>query len=187
MARHLGVAHIRQSRRLPARLVVLVDDHGAHTLIEIVTINDARDYAEFGAHARCEIASCAEADLRQRNFKTERRFGPHQGRGFARPFGVSAAGCRLTIERRQNGFNLVAGEQPVDRGAAGHHRPLAGRFGKGGQNRIHRHRAGQPIDQCAIARRRHAMRGETGGNAIGGVEAFAGQRAKSAEFAGHAG
>ena len=63
-------AHLGERRRLPARRVVLVDDHGAHALVEIVAMDDARHYAEFGAHARFEIPSslprrtCASAIFR---------------------------------------------------------------------------------------------------------------------------
>ena len=50
-----GLVDIGQRRRPPTWLVVLVDDHGPHTLIEIVSMDDTRHYAEFHAHARFEI------------------------------------------------------------------------------------------------------------------------------------
>ena len=100
----------RERRRLPARLVVLVDDHGAHALVEIVAMDDARHYAEFGAHARLEIPMPAAPHLRQRDFQTERRFRPHGGGGLARPFGVGAAGSRFAVERGEDVLDAFAGE-----------------------------------------------------------------------------
>ena len=54
MALDLGIRHLGERGRLPARRVVLVDDHRAHAFIEIMAMNDARHYAEFGLHARVE-------------------------------------------------------------------------------------------------------------------------------------
>ncbi len=34
----LGLAHLGEARRPPARRIVLVDDHGAHALVEIVAL-----------------------------------------------------------------------------------------------------------------------------------------------------
>src|SRR5665213_716244 len=50
-----GIADAGERVGPPARPVVLVDDHGAHALVKIMPVDDARDYAEFGFHARREI------------------------------------------------------------------------------------------------------------------------------------
>src|SRR4051794_23472951 len=77
----LGVGDLGERGGVPARRVVLVDDHSAHALVEIMASNDARHYAEFRLHARCEVQGFAAAYLRQREFKAERRFGPDVGGG----------------------------------------------------------------------------------------------------------
>src|SRR5262249_60923344 len=47
---HLGRAHRRERGGLPARRLVLVDDHSSDPFVEVVATHHARDYAEFGAH-----------------------------------------------------------------------------------------------------------------------------------------
>src|SRR3977135_2532374 len=42
MAVDLGLAHLGEARRAPARRIVLVDDHGANALLEVLSIRDAR-------------------------------------------------------------------------------------------------------------------------------------------------
>ena len=103
------LANVGQRGRLPSRFVVFVDDHSAHALIEIMAVDDARHYAHFGAHARIEIGGCAVPHLRQREFKTERRFSPHGGGGLSRPFGIAAARRRFAVDPGKNAFDGVAG------------------------------------------------------------------------------
>src|ERR1041385_971567 len=99
MALDLSRAHLIERRRPPTRLVVLVDDHGAHAFIEIVALDETRHYAEFGAHARGEIPTFAAPHLRQRELEAERRFGTHGSGGFLRP------AAAVAIERGENGLN----------------------------------------------------------------------------------
>jgi hypothetical protein len=70
MAFNLGFARIGESSRPPTRLVVLVDDHGAHALVKVMPMDDALHYAEFHEHARLEIPGSAASNLRQRQFET---------------------------------------------------------------------------------------------------------------------
>ena len=49
MAFDVGVTHFGKLRRLPARFIVLVHDHGAYAFIKVVPFHDPRHYAEFRA------------------------------------------------------------------------------------------------------------------------------------------
>src|SRR5450756_1007673 len=102
MALDLRLAHRCECPRIPLRLVVLVDDDGAHAFIEVVAMDDARHYAEFGAHARLEIVSSAAPHLRQRQFEAERRFRAQAYGGLGRPFGIGATRSRFAVERIEN-------------------------------------------------------------------------------------
>ena len=171
MALDLGVADLGQRRRPPARLVVLVDDHRAHAFVEIVAMNDARHYAEFGLHARLEIPSSRRARIcASASFRLSRRFGADRGRGGLRgPFGVLAA-LRGRALSRMSSTRSPVNSRSIAR-AARHDRPLPGRLGECRQHRIDRHRAAQRFEQIGKARRRHAMGGDAGRDAVGGVEA----------------
>src|SRR4249920_386095 len=115
-----GLVDIGQCRGPPTRVIVFVDDHGPHTLVEIVPMDDTRHYAEFHAHARFEIPRLASSYLRQRQLETERRFRTYYGGGFFCPICVSTGGIRFTIEAGENVFDHVPCEQPVDRGPSRH-------------------------------------------------------------------
>src|SRR6266436_2370747 len=119
LRRHLG-----EHRWAPARMIVLVDDHGADTLIEIVPVSDAGHYAEFRPHARLERPVAATPHLRKRDLQAQRRFGANHRCNFARPAGVAACGCRLGIEPRQYLLDAAGGENPVDGAAVGHYGAL---------------------------------------------------------------
>src|SRR5882672_2674892 len=81
MPRDIRLADRLKRGRLPARRLVLVDDHRSYALVEVVAAHDARDYAEFDAHARFEIELPPAPQLRQRDLDTRRRFGSDQGCG----------------------------------------------------------------------------------------------------------
>ena len=53
------VANARQRGGLPARRLVLVDDHRSYPLVKIVPAQQTRDYAEFSAHALGEIKAAS--------------------------------------------------------------------------------------------------------------------------------
>src|ERR1700681_4389987 len=163
MALDLGLAHFCELCRLPTRLVVLVDDHGAHALIKIVAMDDARHYAEFGAHARLEIPSLAAPHLRQRQLETERGFALYGRGGLGSPFRVRISKCRFTFKRHENVFDPLARKQPVDRAAPGHDRPLAYQLIESGEDGVDRNRAAQAVEYRGKSRRRNAMGGDAGG------------------------
>src|SRR6266481_3385795 len=73
MAFDLGLADGGQRGGSPARGIVLVEDHGTDSFIEIVTVDDARNDAELGAHALAERPVRTAAHLRQRNLQARRR------------------------------------------------------------------------------------------------------------------
>src|SRR5262249_43000529 len=62
---HLSRINRREGGRLPVRRLILVDDHRPHPLIEVMAPHHAGHYAEFGAHALCEIECGAAPHLRQ--------------------------------------------------------------------------------------------------------------------------
>ena len=189
MALDLGVGDLGERGRLPARRVVLVDDHRAHALVEIMAVDDARHYAEFGAHARRRNRSaaprrtCASASLRLSG-----DFVRDRGGGLAGPFGVGAAGRRLARRARRGCPRRVSPANSrsiaARRAAIG---PSARRLGKSAEHGIDRDRAGQSPraapESAPTATRWVAM---PGSDAVGGVEALAGQRAIGAELARHA-
>src|SRR5688572_27495107 len=117
----VGVGYLGQGRGLPARLVVLVDDHSAHAFVEIMAADDTRDYAEFRLHALAEVPILAAANLRQSELETQWRFGPDRGCRAARPFGMFTA---LLIEPGENVFDTIAGEQSVNGGTTCGNRSL---------------------------------------------------------------
>src|SRR5581483_3307971 len=180
MALDLGLADAGERRRPPARLVVLVDDHGTHALVEIVAFDDARHYAEFGAHARRKIPGFAAPHLRQRDLEAERRFGADRGGGLARPI------IALAVERGDDVLDPVMREQAVDGGAMRRQPALARRFSEGIENGVDRHGAAEAVEQRREARRRNTMGGDAGGQRVGGIEALAGERTIGAELARHA-
>ena len=144
MALDLGVAHVGKRGRPPARLVILIDDHGAHALVEVMVMDEARHYAEFRAHARVEIPLLAAAHLLQRDLETERRFGPHGGGGLGRPFGIGGTRGGFLVERGEDVLDAGTGKQPVDRRrGAPLNRPLARRLREGAEHGIDRDRAGK--------------------------------------------
>src|SRR5665213_682901 len=145
MALHFGIAHLGEGGWLPTRFVVLVDDHGAYALVEVMTMDDARHYAEFGAHARREIPFFAAPYLRQRQFKTERRFCTQNRRRFAGPFGIGALGTRLAVERGQDVLDPASREQPVDGAVPRHDGPLPRGFRECRQQRVHRNGSREPV------------------------------------------
>ena len=163
----LGRAHLGERRRPPARPVVLVDDHGAHALVEIVAFDDARHYAEFGAHARLRNRSvlprrtCASAIL---------RLSGDLVRMVAAVCPAHAASAEPDDASRSSAARIsstrVAGEQPVDGRAARRDRPLA-RAGswKAASTASTGTRAGKALEQRRKTRRRHAVRGDAGGDA----------------------
>src|SRR5215831_3473714 len=99
---------------MPARTIVLVDDHGPDTLVEIVPISDAGHYAEFGPHALLKRPVTATLHLRQRDLEAQRRLGANRRRHIARPAGVALCGRGLCVEPRQYLLDAAGGENPVD-------------------------------------------------------------------------
>src|SRR5262245_27921829 len=186
MTLDLGLADLGQRRRPPTRGIVLVDDHGPHALIKIMSMNDARHYAEFHAHARFEIPCLAAPHLRQRHFETERRFRAYYGSGFPRPVRISTPRLRFTVKTSENIFDHVPGEQPIDRRPTGCDRPLAYRLVESRQDRIDRDSPGEAFEQLRKAFRRHAMGGNATGDSIADPEAVPCQGAIGTEFARHA-
>src|SRR5262249_55262185 len=62
-----------ERRGPPARRIVLVDDHGAHSLIKVRPAHDPRHDAELGAHALVERPLRPAPHLRKRDLEAERR------------------------------------------------------------------------------------------------------------------
>ena len=180
----LRLTDIGKRRGLPARPVVLVDDHGAHTLIEIMPMDHARHYAKLHAHARLEVPGFSPPDLRQRKLEAERRFCAYRGGGFPSPFGITTAGHRFAIERGENVLDHVAGKQPINRRPVLHDRSLPRRLGEGSQYGIDRDRPRQALDQRTKARRRDMMGRNPARDRIGCSEPFAGQRTIGAKLPG---
>src|SRR6185437_13859299 len=120
----LGIADASETGRLPARLVVLVDDHRSYPFIEILSLDDTRHDTEFGAHASREVPGLAATNLGERDLETERRFGADDGGGFPGPGRVGALGIRLAVERVEDGLDVRARKQPVDGSAPCRDRPL---------------------------------------------------------------
>ena len=128
--------------RLPARRVVLVDDHRAHALVHVVTIDDPRHDAKLGAHAGLERMAAPVAHLRERELQTGRRFGADGLPRSCRPFRLVGDRLRLALRappgsprhcRRENVRSMVA--PPRHRSAPGPTRSV-----KCGQHRVDRHR-----------------------------------------------
>jgi len=115
MTLDIRLADIGKCRGLPARPVVLIDDHSPYTFIEIMPVNHARHYAKFHAHARLEVPGFSPPDLRQCKLEAEWRFCTHRGRGFPRPFRIPAAGSPLAIKRGKDVLDHVAGEHAINR------------------------------------------------------------------------
>src|SRR4249920_2470134 len=124
MALDLLLAYIGERRRSPVWLVILVDNHGTHTLVEIMPVDDTRHYAEFHAHARLEIPCFATPHLCQRQFKAERRFGTHDCRDFAGPVGVGASRRSFTLDRGKNILDHVAHKEAIDQRSLSHKHSL---------------------------------------------------------------
>ena len=86
----IGRAHRVERGRLPARRLVLVDDHRSYPLVEIAARNDSGGYPEFSAHALVEIEHSPPPQQRQRDLEAGRRFGADQGGRAARKCGIGA-------------------------------------------------------------------------------------------------
>src|SRR5262245_40029665 len=151
MTLDLGLADIGQRRRPPTRVIVLVDDHSPHALIEIMSMDDTRHYAEFHAHARFEIPRLAAPHLRQRHFETERGFRAYYGSSFPRPVRIGTSRLRFAIKTGENVFDHVAGEQPVDRRPTRCDRLFPHGFVESGQDRIDRDSPGEAFEQLREA------------------------------------
>src|SRR5450631_1275234 len=144
--------HRGEARGAPARPIVLVDDHRANALIEVLSIDDARHDAPLRAHAVRKRPLAAAPQLRQRELEAERRLGA-DGRGDgAGPFGIIAPNLgttcrRLGVEPREYILDAVAGEDSIDGGAVHGEGPLPRRFRKGAEQRVDRRRAAQRVDE----------------------------------------
>src|SRR5262249_19295878 len=139
------VPHFSKLRGLPARLVVLVHDHGAYAFIKVVPLDDPRHYAEFRAHARLEIPALAAADLSQGNFQAERRLGAYRGRGFLRPFGVAGYQSHFTIEGAKNVLDAIGRKDSINGDLALRDWPLLDRLGKGSEHGVDGDVPRQPV------------------------------------------
>jgi len=94
--------------------LILVDDHRSYPFVKIMPKNQARDYAEFTAHALGEIKSPAAPQLRQRDLETGRRLRPDRGRAGTRKAGVRPLARCLGIEDGQDALDRIACKQPID-------------------------------------------------------------------------
>ena len=77
--------------RLPARRLILVDDHRSYSLVEVVPPDDAGHDAKFGTHALGEIQRGTAPHLRKRDLQARRRFRAYQGGSAGRKAGFSPA------------------------------------------------------------------------------------------------
>src|SRR5262249_23164452 len=84
-----------ESRWLPARRVVLLDDRRADAFVEVMTVNDARDDTKLRLHALRKRPVGAAPHLSERHLEAGRRFRANGGRRFCcpvrRPAAVSSA------------------------------------------------------------------------------------------------
>src|SRR5262244_4026646 len=103
-----------QRRWAPAGTIVLVDDHGSDTLIEIMPVGNAGHYAKFRPHALRKRPVAATPHLRKRDLEAQRRLDTNHCRSFARPLGVAACRNGLGIEPRQYLLDAAGSENPVN-------------------------------------------------------------------------
>src|SRR5437667_252400 len=96
-----GFAHGLQRCRLPARPVVLVDDHRSDALVEIMPVHEPRYDAQLRPHAVLKRPRLAAAHLRERELEAGRRFAADRRRGFFRPARI-ASPFRLRVQPSEN-------------------------------------------------------------------------------------
>src|SRR5262244_2666333 len=111
----VGLEHLAQARRVPARRIVLVDDHGAYAFIEVGTVDDTRDDAKFRLHTVGKRPLAAAAKLRQSDLEAQRRLAADRRRGGARPASLGAVRDRFAIERLQDVLDPIGGKQAIER------------------------------------------------------------------------
>jgi len=108
-----------EGRGIPARLLVLVDEHGAHPLVKIVAGHDVLGQPVFEGERLLDRKLAAGDQLAQGDLEAGRRFRHQAGARFRGPLGIRPALRRLTFERIEDRLDRVAGKAAVDRRLAG--------------------------------------------------------------------
>src|SRR5262245_17159284 len=85
--------------RHPTRCLILVDQRGTHTFIEIVPLHHARHDAEFHALAGCEIEFGTIAHLAERDFETRRRAALENRRSLTPPIALDFQPLENLLDR----------------------------------------------------------------------------------------
>ena len=167
---------------MPARFIVLVDDHRADALSEIGALDDAGRDGEFLSHFVLEARHVAAlADEVQRDLHRLRRFGREDRQLLLCPQ------VRIGGEAGEDLLKRIGGEQPVDVGEIGEDPCLGRRFGKRVESGGDRLRIVGDLGLGLIEPiRGQIVRGEAERAAIGAVEPRTGQRDIFAKVAGEA-
>ena len=112
---HVGSADGLKPIGMPARLLVLVDDHRPYSLIKIAPVHKARDYSKLRPHALGETQGRPASHLRERNLETGRRLCPHRASGGTSELRIGAACGRCAVKGCQYVLDALAQKQPINR------------------------------------------------------------------------
>src|SRR5438094_535312 len=89
-------AALAAARPVPARVLVTVDERGAHTLVEVVAGHDMLGQPVFEGERLLDRKVAASDQLAQGDLEAGRRFRQQAGMGLAGPFGIGATAGRFT-------------------------------------------------------------------------------------------